>query len=104
MQEMRDSSSIPIWDIPLEEEMATHSRILAWRIPWTEGPGGLQSMGSQRVGHGRVTEHTSSALRKGRCYAMLFDTILFIVKETNLADLHNFSQDYTHATQYENQN
>ena len=37
---------------PLEEEMATHSGILAWRIPWTEEPGGLQSMGSQRVGHG----------------------------------------------------
>ena len=35
---------------PLEKEMATHSRILAWRIPWTEEPGGLQSMGSQRVG------------------------------------------------------
>ena len=36
---------------PLEEEMATHSSILAWGIPWTEEPGGLQSMGSQRVGH-----------------------------------------------------
>ena len=36
---------------PVEEEMATHSRILAWEIPWTEGPGGLQSMGSQRVKH-----------------------------------------------------
>ena len=36
---------------PLEEGMATHSRILAWRIPWTEEPGGLQSMGSQRVKH-----------------------------------------------------
>ena len=34
---------------PLEKEMATHSSILAWRIPWTEEPGGLQSMGSQRV-------------------------------------------------------
>ena len=34
---------------PLEEEMATHSSILAWKIPWTEEPGGLQSMGSQRV-------------------------------------------------------
>ena len=34
---------------PLEEEMATHSSILAWRIPWTEEPGGLQSMGLQRV-------------------------------------------------------
>ena len=36
---------------PLEKETATHSSILAWRIRWTEEPGGLQSMGSQRVGH-----------------------------------------------------
>ena len=36
---------------PLEKEMATHSSILAWRIPWTEEAGGLQSTGSQRVGH-----------------------------------------------------
>ena len=35
----------------LEKEMATHSKVLAWRIPWTEGPGGLQSMGLQRVRH-----------------------------------------------------
>ena len=39
------------WEDPLREEMATHSRILAWRIPWTEEPGGLQPIGSQRVGH-----------------------------------------------------
>ena len=37
------------WEDPLEKEMATHSSILAWRIPWTEEPGSLQSMGSQRV-------------------------------------------------------
>ena len=36
---------------PLEEGMATHSSILAWRIPWTEDPAGLQSMGLQRIGH-----------------------------------------------------
>ena len=42
----------------LEKEMATHSSILAWRTPWTEEPGGLQSMGPQRVGYNRVT-HTS---------------------------------------------
>ena len=36
---------------PLEKEMAMHSSILTWRIPWTKEPGGLQSMGSQRVGH-----------------------------------------------------
>jgi len=39
------------WQDPLEKGMATHSSILGWRIPWTEEPGGLQSMGSQRVGH-----------------------------------------------------
>ena len=38
-------------DDPLEEEMRTHSSILAWKIPWTEEPSGLQSMGSQRVRH-----------------------------------------------------
>ena len=39
------------WEDPLEKEMATHSIILAWRIPWTEEPGRLQFMGLQRVGH-----------------------------------------------------
>ena len=43
------------WEDPLEKGTATHSCILAWRIPWTEEPGGLQSMGSQRVGHDWVT-------------------------------------------------
>ena len=42
--------------------MATHSSILAWRIPWTEEPGGLQSMGSQRVGHNWVTNTFTSSL------------------------------------------
>ena len=37
--------------------METHSSVLAWRIPWTEEPGGLQSTGSQRVGHDAITEH-----------------------------------------------
>ena len=44
-----------VWSLgqedPLEEGMATHSNVLAWRTPWTEEPGGLQSMGSQRIGH-----------------------------------------------------
>ena len=39
------------WEDPLEKVMATHSSILAWRIPWTEKPGGLESMGSQRAGY-----------------------------------------------------
>ena len=47
-----DLGSILGREDPLEKEMATHSSSLAWRIPWTEEPGGLQSTGSQRVGHG----------------------------------------------------
>ena len=49
--DIRDGDSIPGWEDPLEEGMATHSSILAWEIPWTEELGGLQSMGSQRVKH-----------------------------------------------------
>ena len=45
-------------DDPLEKGLATLSSILAWRIPWTEEPGGLQSMGSQRVGHTEQLTHT----------------------------------------------
>ena len=46
-----DADSTLDWEDPLEEEMATHSSILAWRIPWTEAPGRLQSIGVQRVRH-----------------------------------------------------
>ena len=48
------------WEDSLEEGMATHSSILAWRIPWTEEPGGLQSMQLQRVGHERATTHSTA--------------------------------------------
>ena len=48
------------WEDPLEKEMATHSSILAWRIPWTREPGGLQSTGSQRVGHDWATSFSVS--------------------------------------------
>ena len=50
-RDVRDSGSIPKSGKSLEEGMATHSSILAQRIPWTEEPGGLQSMGSQTDGH-----------------------------------------------------
>ena len=50
----------PGWDDLLEQEMATHSSILAWKIPWTEEPGGLQSKGSQKVGHDWATSLTQS--------------------------------------------
>ena len=52
MQKMQETWVCSLgWEDPLEEEMATHSTILAWKIPWTEEPGGLQSMGLQRLGH-----------------------------------------------------
>ena len=49
--DIRDVGSIPGLEISLEKGMATHSSILAWEIPWTEEPGGLQSLGLQRIGH-----------------------------------------------------
>ena len=53
------------WENPLQEERAAHSSILAWRIPWTEEPGGLQSMGSQRVRPNIATKTTMQALGCG---------------------------------------
>ena len=51
MQETQETRVQSLGQVdPLEEEVATHSSIVAWEIPWTEEPGGLQSMGSQRVG------------------------------------------------------
>ena len=49
--DLRNTFDLWVWKIPLEEGMALHSRILAWRIPWTEEPGGLWPEESQRVGH-----------------------------------------------------
>ena len=55
MQETQKTQELQVQSLrqedPLEKEVATHSSMLAWEIPWTEGPGRLQSMGSQRVGH-----------------------------------------------------
>ena len=60
---MQETQETPVrslgWEDPLEEEMATHFSTLAWRIPWTEEPGGLQSMGSDRT---EATEHARTTL------------------------------------------
>ena len=71
---MQETQETWVWSLggedPLEKEMATHSRILACRIPWTEEPGGLQSMGSQSVGHNWATKHMVPApiqLTLGQC-------------------------------------
>ena len=66
-----------VWSLgredPLEEEMATHSSILAWEIPWTEESGGLQSMGSPRVGH---VWATNASTREGRAHGAMLQPLL----------------------------
>ena len=59
------------WEAPLEKEMATHSSILAWRIPWREEPSRLHSMGSQRVGHNWATSLSCFASMWNKCNASL---------------------------------
>ena len=64
---------------PLEKQMAIHSSILAWEIPWTEEPGRVQSMGSQRVGHDRGTNthtHTHTHTRRQADIISCFDSHL----------------------------
>ena len=52
MQKTQEAGFLSLgWEDPLEEEMATHSNILAWKIPWTEQTGGLQALGSQTIRH-----------------------------------------------------
>ena len=55
MKDPWDACPVPIWEDPLEQKMAAHSSILVWKIPWTEEPGGLQSMWPQRVRYDWVT-------------------------------------------------
>ena len=63
MQEMKETVGLILgWEDLLKEGMATHSNILAWRIPWTEEPGGLQSMGSQRGRYDLATKQHPLAL------------------------------------------
>ena len=62
--DMRDAGLISGWGRPLEEGMATHSSILAWKIPWTEEPGGLQTIGSQRVRHNSSDLAQTASVKK----------------------------------------
>ena len=74
----------------LEKEMATHSSILAWEMPWTEEPGGLQSMGLQRVRHDLPAEHTY--IHKGRIVLKLVGEAIIVGIAGIQADL-NFGRD-----------
>ena len=81
------------WEDPLEKEMATHSSTLAWRIPWMEGPGRLQSMGSQRVGQDWATLLSlslSSTLSKPSLYIWKFS--VYVLLKPSLKDFqHNLA-------------
>ena len=63
--------------------MATHSSILAWRIPWTEEPGGLQSMGQQRVRHDRASEHYVSYCK---CKSEMINMVPYLMDLTILME------------------
>ena len=74
---------------PLEEGMATRSSILTWRIRWTEEPGGLQSTGSQTVGHNEATKHAHTSQdrlynysqnNKSNCFPTKGSTVLYVFK------------------------
>ena len=71
------------WENPLEVKMATHSSLLAWRIPWTEGPGGLQSMRSERVGHDWAHTHS-----------VTFSVLVVVVRIFKIRSLSNFEEGY----------
>ena len=63
-------------DDSLEKEMATHTNILAWKIPWKEEPGRLQSMGSQRVGHKATNTHTQNS----STFCLILRLIIFVLE------------------------
>ena len=93
-----------VWSLgqedPLEKEMATHSSILAWKIPWTEEPGGLQSTGSQWVGHNWVTSlsfflhrelpDVQAGVRKGRGTRDQIANICWIIEKARVPEKHLF--------------
>ena len=67
------------WEVPLKKGMANHSTILAWRIPWTEKPGGLQSIGWQRVGHEWVTHTHTHTVCQGQTTLVPFTHIKLLI-------------------------
>ena len=86
---------------PLEKGMATHSSILAWKIPWTEEPGRLQSMGSQRVGLSDYTFTFKMTLYIQRIHALSISRFLlsksvlvFVVRSNSLKHQNQFTKSY----------
>ena len=95
---MQEAQETGVWFLggedPLEEGMATHSSILAWRIPWIEELGGLQSVGSQSVGRGWSDwerTHTNNCLKQLLNHK-LYKCVSYLGKEANFLDFKIFSQ------------
>ena len=85
------------WEDPLEKEMATHSSTLAWRIPWREKPGRLQSMGSQRVGHNWATSLSLFTFNVSRSLLHFFKKYRKIrIKENKTQGYRSYSQTCSH--------
>ena len=82
-----DVGSIPGSEDPLELEMATHSRILAWKIPWTKEPGRLQPMGSQKVRRDLVTEHQKQEENERLgFFSLIFEKKIFLLLVISFLD------------------
>ena len=94
-RDTRDVGLIPGLGLPLEEGIATHSSTLAWRIPWTEEPGGLQSMGSQRVRHDWAQAHTHM-----HTYPYICSPICISISALQIGSSVPFLQIYTYALIY----
>ena len=73
------------WEDPLEKEMAIHSSSLAWKIPWMEEPGGLQSMGSQRIGHDWATKLKLQNLSRSEAVVLQYVGDFLLCAETEEA-------------------
>ena len=94
------------WDDPLEKKTATHFSILAWKVPWTEEPGGLWSIGAQRIGHDWVTNSIQSAKTRpgadcGSDHELLIEKFRLKLKKVGKTtrpfryDLNQISYEYT---------
>ena len=80
---------------PLEDKMATHSDILAWKIPQPEEPGGLQSMWSQRAGHDGGTQHAHTVFL--RSLSVIHANAYFFCLFSSLSPLHTHAHTHTHT-------
>ena len=88
MQEMQETGVRSLgWEDPLEEKMATPSSTLAWKIPKTEEPGGLQSTGLQRAGHDLATEHNNKRILKASVTFVRQATSRWVLRESQYLEV-----------------